>query len=104
MAPTSKKIKNSGKITTALRTSAFRPSATVLHASTRWTINCSAPCEDITRTVPPITPIQILKGGPNKNLDHDVPGGGSTLNQCSLPAWAAWEKTAETPPSTSDGI
>src|SRR5262249_48618148 len=33
--PTNKKIKNSGKIKTALNTSAFRPSATVLHARTR---------------------------------------------------------------------
>src|SRR6266404_1782954 len=104
MEPTSKKIRNKGKITTALSASALRPSDTVLQASTRWTINCSAPWDDITMTVPPMTPIQRLNGGPSKNFHHDVPGGGIAFSQCSLPACAAFENTAPIPPSTSVGM
>src|SRR5712691_7990915 len=104
MAPTSKKIRNKGKITTALSASALRPSDTVLQASTRCTINCSAPCDDITMTVPPMTPIQILNGAPSKNFHHDIPGAGATFSQCSLPACPAFENTAPTPPSTSVGM
>src|SRR5205823_13875119 len=97
-------MRKSGKITTALKASALRPSATVLQANTRWTINCSAPCEDITITVPPMTPIQILNGAASRNFVSDVPGGGVTFNQCSLPASAALENTAAAPPSTNVGM
>src|SRR5579859_5511537 len=99
MAPTSKKIRNRGKIKTALSNSAFRPSATDLQASTRWTINCSAPCEESTCTVPPKIPIHKLKGDASRNLNQEVPGEGETFSQCSFPAWTAWENAATIPPS-----
>jgi hypothetical protein len=43
-------------------------------------MSCSAPCDDITSTVPPMTPIQMLNGAASPNW---------RLNQCSLPACAA---------------
>ena len=67
---------NVGKMTTALNASAFRPSRTVPHASTRCTMSCSAPCEDITITVPPMMPIQRLNGAPRAKC---------VLSQTSLP-------------------
>ena len=50
-----------------------------------------------------MTPIQMLKGAPRRNFVRETPGGGVTLSQWSLPAAAALENTAPTPPSTSDG-
>src|SRR5262249_25625200 len=96
--------KKRGKITAALRMRAFLLSRTDLHASTRCTMSCSAPCEDKTITVPPIIPIQRLKGGPRRNFRNEVPEGAEVFNQCSFPPRKACEKTAAVPPSTSVGI
>src|SRR5215510_14127756 len=66
-------------------------------------MSCSAPCDDSTSTVPPMIPIQILKGAPSRNLRVGVPGGGVRFNQWSLPASAALEKIPLNPPSTRRG-
>ena len=49
--------------------------------------------------MPPMTPIQILNGLSKRNFAHETPVGGVKLSQCSLPAWAACEKTALAPPT-----
>ena len=88
-------MRNNGKISAALRTSALRPSATDRHTRTRCTINCSAPCEDITITVPPMTPIQRLNGLASEKC---------VLSQSSFPCRAATENTSLNPPSNSCGM
>ena len=84
---------------TALRTSAFRPSATVLQASTRCTMSCSAPYDDITITVPPMIPIQRLNPPSEASAQENF-----VFNQTSLPSWPAREKTSGKPPSNCCGI
>jgi len=49
-------------------------------------------------------PIHKLNGGPNKNVDVEVPGSAAMLSQCNFAPAAAWETTALKPPSTREGM
>ena len=75
--------------------SALRPSATFAQESTRWTIDCSAPWVDITSTVPPMIPIQMLNGAENVK---------SELKNANFPAAPASVSAALQPPSINVGI